>query len=160
NTPFRDGAPAVPDVASTGRHIWDAAAEAGRSVRNYGFFLYFADGTAGVRGGPDNYPVAKGLQPAGPDPARISDADFRRFDLEYPASDAPNLVFKQNGDERALYPKTKYGKFEMPSRFSEWNREFQLMLAKDPTGDSVPALMLIRLGTDHTSGASGGKHTP
>jgi hypothetical protein len=34
------------------------------------------------------------------------------------------------------------------------------MLDKDPTGASIPALMLVRLGTDHTFAMSGGKHTP
>ena len=33
-----------------------------------------------------------------------------------------------------------FGKDKMPSRFSEWNREFQMMLAKDPTGGAVPHL--------------------
>ena len=46
------------------------------------------------------------------------------------------------------------------SRFAEWNREFQMMLAKDPSGGAVPALMLVRLPMDHTEGASGGHHTP
>src|SRR6185369_14604061 len=36
----------------------------------------------------------------------------------------------------------------------------QLMLAKDPTGASVPNLMLVRMPTDHTVGASSGKHAP
>ncbi|HTQ39862.1 MAG TPA: hypothetical protein VMJ32_12610 [Pirellulales bacterium] len=159
-SPFRAGVPPVPDVANTGRNIWDAAREAGLSLRNYGFFLYFADGTVGLRGGPDNYPVSPGLQPPGHNLAGITDADFRRFDLDYPDSDAPQTVFQQSGESNALFNETTYGKYEMPSRFAEWNREFQMMLAKNPAGAAVPALTLVRLGVDHTSAASAGKHTP
>src|SRR6185295_7104838 len=49
---------------------------------------------------------------------------------------------------------------EMPSRFAEWNREFQMILAKDPSGAGVPGLMLVRMPTDHTVAARAGKHTP
>ena len=35
-----------------------------------------------------------------------------------------------------------------------------MMLAKDPSGASVPTLTLLRLPEDHTRGASGGKHSP
>jgi hypothetical protein len=158
--PFSNGLPAIPDVANTGRNIWDAAKEAGISLRNYGFFLYFSDDNAGAAGGPDNYPVAVGLLPPGHDLAGVTDADFRRFDMDYPDSDAPETYFKKTGNKQCLYSMTKYGKYEMPSRFSEWNREFQMMLAKDATGGAVPALTLIRLPLDHTVAAKAGKHTP
>ena len=133
NSPFRDGVPPVPDVANTGRNIWDVTHDAGLSLRNYGFFLYITDKNVGVSTGPDNYPVAPGLQPPGHDLAGITDIDYRRFDLDYPDSDAPNFYFKQTGDKQSLFKKTSYGQFESPSRFAEWNREFQMMLAADPT---------------------------
>jgi YVTN family beta-propeller protein len=158
--PFSKGLPAIPDVANTGRNIWDVAKEAGVSLRNYGFFLYFSDDNAGAAGGPDNNPVATGLLPPGHDLAGTSDADFRRFDMDYPDSDAPETYFKKTGDKQCLYSMTKYGKYDMPSRFSEWNREFQIMLAKDATGGAVPALTLVRLPLDHTVAAKAGKHTP
>jgi hypothetical protein len=47
-----------------------------------------------------------------------------------------------------------------PSRFSEWNREFQEMLEKDPTGDSVPAFETVRFGRDHTMGLNPGFGSP
>ncbi|HEY2759812.1 MAG TPA: alkaline phosphatase family protein, partial [Pirellulales bacterium] len=158
--PFNKATPPIPDVASTGRNIWDAAREAGITLRNYGFFLYIADGTVGLSSGPDNYPVAAGLQPGGHNLKGLTDIDYRRFDLDYPDSNAPSMYFNQNGNKQNLYEKTAYGKFEMPSRFAEWNREFQLMLAKDPTGAAVPTLTLLRLPEDHTEAARGGKHTP
>jgi hypothetical protein len=98
--------------------------------------------------------------PGGHDLDGITDVDFRRFDMDYPDSDAPAFYFKQTGDKNCLWKTTKFGKDAMPSRFSEWNREFQLMLAKDPTGGAVPAFILLRLPTDHTTGARSGAHTP
>ena len=62
---------------------------AGLSYRNYGFFV--TDGI--TRDGkviiPDNYPAGAGLQPGGHDLDGLTDVDFRRFDLDYPDSDAP-----------------------------------------------------------------------
>jgi DNA-binding beta-propeller fold protein YncE len=156
----KDGAKPIPDVASTGVNIWDAARNAGVSLRNYGFFLFFSDHNTGLPGGPDNYPVVAGLQPPGHDLAGVTDADFRRFDMDYADSDAPEMYFKQTGDADCVFKTRTYGSTQAPSRFAEWNREFQMMLSKDPSGDAVPGLMLIRLPTDHTSGGSGGKHSP
>ena len=157
---FGNGVEPAPNPASTNRSIWDAAHDAGITLRNYGFFLFFADTTTGTPGGPDNYPLSEGLLPGARDLAGITDLDYRRFDLDYPDSDAPAILARQSGDADCLYPKTEYGRAHAPSRFSEWNREFQMMLAKDPTGAAVPALNLIRLGNDHTSGASQRKHSP
>jgi hypothetical protein len=157
---FKNGAPPIPDVASTGRNLWDLAREAGISMRNYGFFLSFDDRLVGLKGGPDNYPTAAGLQPPGHDLAGISDSDYRRFDLDYPDSDAPAAFARQSGQRNMLFKITAYGKYQVPSRFTEWNREFQMMLAKAPDGTAVPSLTLIRLPNDHTIGAKAGKHTP
>ncbi len=157
---FKDGAPPIPDVANTGRNIWDAVNEAHLSMRNFGFFLYITDNIVGIKAGPDNYPTSAGLQPAGHDLAGVTNIDYRRFDLDYPDSDAPSVYYKQTGDKKCLFARTEYGKHQSPSRFSEWNREFQMTLAKDPTGAAVPAYMQIRLPTDHTQAARSGKHSP
>jgi DNA-binding beta-propeller fold protein YncE len=160
NPAFRNGAKPIPDVGNTGRNIWDAANDAGISFRNYGMFLSFDDRTSGVPGGPDNYPTAPGLLPSGHDLAGATDADYRRFDLEYADSDAPEFYCRQTGDKNCLYGKPTFGRYKAASRFTEWNRELQMMLAKDASGGAVPRLMLIRLPEDHTLGGSGGKHTP
>ncbi len=152
---FPQGGPPVPDVAEAANgHLWDDAVRAGVSFRNYGFFL--TDGLPGVL--PDNAPAAAGLLPdghyaGGPLNPKINgntDADFRRFDLTYPDSDGP----------RAGYATTAYGRFRSPDRFAEWDREFQLLLQADPTGKGVPALMLVRLMSDHTAGYTPGQATP
>jgi YVTN family beta-propeller protein len=157
---FRNGAPAIPDVANTGRNLWDTAKEAGISMRNWGFFLTVNTVGQGTPKGPDNYPTAAGLQPPGHDLAGITDIDFRRFDLEYPDSDAPMFYFHRDGAGECLFGMHHYGKAGMASRFAEWNREFQMMLKKDPKGGAVPALMFVRFPMDHTEGARGGEHTP
>jgi YVTN family beta-propeller protein len=151
---FPNGAPAVPDVAEApGGHIWDAVRAAGLSYRNYGFFYSF--GEKGRKGPiiPDNYPSAAGLQPAGRSLEGVSDFDFRRFDGDYADGDAP-------GKNGCPCKEATYGHFEMPSRFAEWQREFQLMLAKDPTGNAVPAFMTIRFMKDHTEGFAPGQFAP
>jgi YVTN family beta-propeller protein len=158
---YKDGAKAVPDVAEApGGHIWDLVRKHGLSYRNYGFFL-----SDEIRNGKtiviaDNYPNSVGLQPGGHDLDGISDVDFRRFDLNYPDSEARMILAKQTGNEKYFRPMRKFGKYEAPSRYSEWKREFDQMLAKSPDGASVPAFMTIRFCTDHTMGTNPTQHTP
>jgi YVTN family beta-propeller protein len=153
---FPNGAPAVPDVAEApGGHIWDAVRAAKLSYRNYGFFYSFgvATGNPPIPVIPDNYPASTGIQPAGRDLAGISDFDFRRYDNDFPDSNAPK-------DYGCLYQLSTYGAYNMPSRFAEWKREFSLMLKNDPSGNSVPAFMTVRFHHDHTQGVTPGKFTP
>src|SRR5262249_13516403 len=121
---FQKDVQPIPDVASTNRNIWDAAREAKVSLRNYGFFMTSAGSDAGSPRGPDNTPAAIGLQPGGHDLAGVTNLDFRKFDMDYPDSDASDFYFKQTGDKDCLFALAKYGKADAPSRFSEWNREF------------------------------------
>lgn len=162
---YKNGAPAIPDVAEApGGHIWDLVNKAGLSFRNYGFFLSHVihknNATTGPIIIPDNYPASVGLQPGGHDLEGKSDVDFRRFDMDYPDSEAPLHLYEQTKDPKFLFKKTGFGKYHAPSRFSEWKREFDLMLKKDPTGNSVPNFMTIRFCTDHTAGLSSLKHAP
>lgn len=159
---FKDGAKPFPDVAEApGGHLWDSAKKAGLTYRNYGMFMSNGIKTKdGKQVIPDNYPASTGLQPGGHNLDGLTDVDFRKFDLDYPDSEAPSLYFDQTKDKNFLWAKTKFGKFDAKSRFTEWKREFQQMLDKDPSGGAVPHLMLVRLGTDHTQGANPGKKTP
>ncbi len=151
---FPNGAPAITDISrSPNGHIWDAAEQAGLAYRNYGFFYTFGVSQNGVNIIPDNYPAAPGLLPPGHNLAGKSDFDFRRFDGLYADSDAPRHY-------GVPYPIATYGKYNMPSRFDEFNREFQKMLAADPTGKGVPALMTVRLMNDHTLGFRAGVQSP
>jgi len=151
---FPNGAPPIPDVAQApGGHIWDAVRAAQISYRNYGFFYSFGVKQNGQPVIPDNYPAAAGLQPAGRDLGGVSDFDYRRYDNQYPDSDGPF----QYG---CTYKRVTYGHYNAPSRFSEWYREFQLMLAKDAAGASVPAFMTVRFNHDHTEGYRAGNFSP
>ncbi len=155
-SPFRDPAtgtaPAIHDVSvAPGGHIWDdvqanvSLAGTGLSAkyRNYGFFALFGDNV----NTPDNYPTDLGLRPAGHDGGGVTDIDFREYDASYPDSEGPAAV-------GSLYPKAGYGHYNAPSRYTEWNREFQQMLTADPTGSTVPAFETVRFMHDHTQGVS------
>ncbi len=151
---FPNGAPAIPDVSeAAGGHIWDAVRAANLSYRNYGFFYSFGVTQNGNPLIPDNWPAAAGLQPAGRNLVGFSDWDYRRYDNDFPDSNAP-------GSYGCFYQRTTYGHYNEPSRFAEWNREFHLMLAKDHTGNSVPAFMTVRFHHDHTQGYTPGKFAP
>jgi hypothetical protein len=158
---FAGGAKSVPDVAeSPGRHIWDEVLHQKLTYRNYGFFENIGVEKGGKVIIPDNYPSVAALQPGGHDLAGVSDIDFRKFDLEYSDSEAPSQFAQQMHDTKYLRPLRTYGKYQTPCRFDEWNREFQMMLAKDPTGAAVPNFMTVRMGDDHTMGANANMHTP
>ena len=139
---------------------WDDVLKQNLTFRNYGFFE-----NIGVRKGgkviiPENYPSVSSLQPGDHDLAGVSDIDFRKFDLEYADSEAPAKYAQQLHDPKYLRPHQTYGKYEATCRFDEWNREFQMMLAKDPSGGAVPNFMTVRMGDDHTMGANANMHTP
>lgn len=159
---LRNGVKAIPDVAEApGGHLWDLAKKHDVTYRNWGMFT--ADGTRtkdGKQVTPDNWPASSGLLPAGRDLAGITDYDFRKFDLDYPDSEAWKIYYDRTKNEKFKWPKTAYGKYRSVSRFTEWNREFREMLKKDPTGDAVPNLMLVCMGSDHTHGGNPGKKAP
>jgi YVTN family beta-propeller protein len=154
DVPGLNGGKPIKDVAeSSGGHLWDTARREGLTFRNYGCFITF-----GVKDGdktiiPDNYPASAGVQPGGHDLGGITDVDYRKFDLNFPDSDGPAEAGRN-------WSMGTFGRAKLPSRIAEWKREFNLMLAKDPTGGAVPALEMIRMGTDHTSAARGGSPTP
>jgi DNA-binding beta-propeller fold protein YncE len=160
---FKEGMKPFPDVAEApGGHLWDLARKHNLSYRNYGMFV--SNGVKSKDGKqtivPDNYPASTGVQPAGRDLSGITNVDFRRFDTEYPDSDAARMYFEKTQDKKFLWKKTKFGMYDAPSRFSAWKREFDQMLAKDPTGNAVPNLMTVRFCTDHTAGANPGFKSP
>jgi len=134
---------------------------------------------------PDNYPNKPNLSPPGhiPTPtgkvAGLSDYDYRKFDFSYADSDAwvkygfqaadlglttGTLPCPNGNPSTGCYaslnsPIAVQGQAQ-PSRFSEWNREFQEMLKQDPTGNSVPAFMMVRFMRDHTMGLNAGFNSP
>jgi YVTN family beta-propeller protein len=157
---FKNGAPPIPNVASLDEHLWDRAKEAGIAYRNYGMFLSTKNDNDPTPAMPAYYPTVAGLQPPGHDLTGATDMDFPSFNLDYPDSDAPRRYLEQTQDKNCQYKESAYGKYNQSSRFAEWNREFQMMLQKDPTGNSVPNLMFVRFPHDHTQGMATRKHSP
>jgi YVTN family beta-propeller protein len=158
---FAGGAKAVPDVAAApGGHLWDLARKSGLTIRNYGFFSNNGLKQDGKTVIPDNYPASTGLQPGGHDLGGLTDVDYRRFDVNYPDSDAPAAYAERFKDPGFRWPVHAYGKDKLDGRVAEWKREFALMLAKDPAGGAVPNLTFVRLPSDHTAGANPGHPTP
>ncbi len=126
-----------PDGEPGAGYIWSAALRAGKSVRNYGFFLDLTRLFAPLAFGglpPVRDPHAAGLRvayPAHPALLDLTDPWFRGFDNKLPD----------------FY------------RFQEWAREFDGYVA---SGD-LPALSLVRLMNDHMgsfSQAIDGVNTP
>jgi YVTN family beta-propeller protein len=169
----------IPDVAEApGGYIWDGVKEAGLTYRNYGFFLSSGVPAKASSGDnyqsiPDNYPNKANLSLPGhiPTPpgqvAGFSDYDYRKFDFGYADSDAwakygfnATDLGLTTGNPPGYYASENSPIQAQPSRFSEWNREFQEMLKQDPTGNSVPAFMMVRLMRDHTMGLNPGFGSP
>jgi DNA-binding beta-propeller fold protein YncE len=104
-------------------YLWNAVLRAGKTLRNYGFFL---DGTRYELPAPDNIPLErhsfeKKLVVAYPTRAELldrTDPYFRGFDQAYPDF----------------------------WREAEWEREFDEFVKNN----NLPSLSLVRLGADHT----------
>ncbi len=118
---------AAPDSAEGGAgegYIWNAAQQAGLSVRSYGFFVDLE--RYHLKGFPQAIPV---------DPNPFAD------NLQVAYSTSPALspftdIYYRGFD------------FNLPEyfRFTEWNREFQQF----DTNNNLPSLSLVRFGEDHT----------
>lgn len=164
----------IPDVAEApGGYIWDGVKEAGLTYRNYGFLLSSGAPSKPPFEIPDNYPSKVNLSPPGhiPTPpgqvAGFSDYDYRKFDFGYADSDAwvkygfnATDLGLTTGNPPGYYASENSPIQAQPSRFSEWNREFSEMLKQDPTGNSVPAFMMVRFMRDHTMGLNPGFNSP
>ncbi|GAC1639189.1 MAG: alkaline phosphatase family protein [Herpetosiphon sp.] len=140
---------------SPGGYLWDAAAEAHISYRDYGEFVQF-DG---------NYPATKGkLIPAsdantcaGPVAHSYSgmtigaDQLLCFLPMNVNAVTTPNLVGHFDPKFR-----TYDLRYRESDRIAEWQREFNDFVARD----ALPQLSIVRLPNDHTSGTTPGRLTP
>ena len=136
-----------PDVnRAPGGYIWEAVAKKGLSYRNYGFYNQFADAKM-----PDGKVIAKANEPTKRALTGHTDVDFLRFAMDYADSDAPRL-------HNALAPRDRkaYGTHNAPSRYAEWQREFDEYVRTD----SLPRFEMIRFPRDHTSGTRAGLSSP
>ena len=139
----------LPDVARPpSGYLWDHCAKHKIAFRNYGFYSQFQDPEDKrndiMRNSHDNTPTKMAL-------LKTTDLDYRRYDLTYPDSE---VYEKYNFG----YPKQRksFGKFGAQSRISEWKREFESFVKQG----TLPSLMMIRFGDDHTSGTQDGMPVP
>ncbi len=151
-------------------YLWDAAARAGLTYRNYGEFvatLSEAD-VKEVRENrsktyPDVSPTVSAFATKKSLEGHIN-PDFRNFDMRTPdaittdsyraarETNANPVISNSNADPR----------FRGNSRMGEWLKEFQTFAAERAagTGDRLPNLSIVRLSNDHTDGIGARRPTP
>lgn len=143
-------------------YLWDAAARAGLTYRNYGEFVATLS-EADVKAIRDNraksypdvspnvsaFPTKKSLE------GRVN-TEYRNFDMDTPDAmtvDSYRAARETNGTADPLINN---------SRLSVWLREFRTFAAERAagTGDRLPNLSVLRLPNDHTDGIAVRKPTP
>jgi YVTN family beta-propeller protein len=143
NSGFAPDLEGLTDVATApGGYLWDNAAKHHVSYRNYGFFVR---GMKATRGTPVQM---EGRKKALQD---HTDASFPDFDMNFADSDLWKRI-----DKSARAQKKTFGSFGSVSRFDEWKREFDSFVHDG----NMPALQLVRLPRDHTSGTAAGQWSP
>ena len=180
--PYTHGGQDVGEPATL--YLWDLAARAGLSYRNYGEFVASAsaDDLAAARERrhktyPDTSPTLVAV------PAKASlDGHYcpaaRNFDLDTPDAltiDSYRAAAASSGEGSApLDPLISTGnadaRFRGTSRTGAFLEEFARTVSRrekqesEPPGglkdDSLPALSILRLSNDHTSGLAPGKPSP
>jgi YVTN family beta-propeller protein len=167
----------VPDLNGTRdvaepetRYLWDAAARAGLTFRNYGEFvstLSEADVAALNSNRPKPYPDFTRIVSAFPTKRTLEghhSTEYPRFDLNVPDAMTPDsytsartsngvaLVSGANADER----------LRGRSRIGVWLEEFRRAAELRERGgaDTLPNLSVMQLPQDHTWGLDADKPTP
>ena len=130
-----------------GGYLWDNALKHGKEFRNYGMYIATGVPIRDREGRPfaeDNTATMKAFE------GRF-DPNFRIFDLDYAESDAWDKTGKS-------YPKRRmtFGANNAKSRFAAWKTDYDRLIATK----SVPPLMLVRFGNNHTAGTTPGAPTP
>ena len=153
-------------------YLWDAAARAGLSYRNYGEFVATLS-EADVKAIKDNraktYPDLTNNASAFTTKKSLEghfNASYRNFDLETPDSmtiDSYRAAKESGGAVSPIVSSAhRDTKFRGNSRFGVWLDEFRVMAAERAAGtaDRLPNLSIVRLSNDHTNGLAARKPTP
>jgi YVTN family beta-propeller protein len=153
-------------------YLWDAAARAGLTYRNYGEFvatLSAADVAAiksnRARSYPDTSPTVSAFPTKKPLEGHYSNS-FRNFDLDTP--DAMTLesyrAAKESGERTSPLISSAQSDphFRGVSRLSAWLDEFQGFVFDRKAGkpDGLPNFSMLRLPNDHTDGIKAGRPSP
>ena len=153
-------------------YLWDAAARAGLSYRNYGEFIatLSQDDVKAIKANrPKLYPDLSENVSAFATKKSLEghhSTTVRNFDLKTP--DALTVesyrVTKESGGRLnpAITNANSELKFRGVSRVGAWLDEFQAYVADLEAGkpDRLPNLSIVRFSNDHTSGISAGMPTP
>ncbi len=153
-------------------YLWDAAARAGLTYRNYGEFVTVIstkDVEAVGQKQHKNYPdISKAVRaiPNKPSLENHLSPSFRSFDVTAPDSmtvDCYKAALNPSGNaDAAVTPWNANPNCNGNSRLGEWLAEFRGFVAQRRAGkpDPMPALNIVRLPNDHTTGMKKGFPTP
>jgi hypothetical protein len=153
-------------------YLWDAAARAGLTYRNYGEFVTVIsekDVEAAGKQVPKNYPDVSHAVRAIPTKQSLTDhhsPTFRSFDVTAPDSMTVDC-YKAGLDpgassDPAVLQDNSNTNCRGNSRFGEWLAEFRVFVADREAGraDAMPALSIVRFPNDHTTGMKNNFPTP
>ena len=155
-------------------YLWDAAARAGLTYRNYGEFVTVIsakDVEAAGQKKNKSYPDISNAQRAIPNKESLTNhhsPSFRSFDLTAPDSmtvDCYKSALDPSGSSDPAVTRdnsNSNSNCRGNSRFGEWLAEFRSFVAEREAGhpDPMPALNVLRFPNDHTTGMKNGFPTP
>ena len=151
-------------------YLWDAAARAGLTYRNYGEFIATLS-EADVKELRENrsktypdlsptvsaFPTKKSLE------GRFS-PEYRNFDMRTPDAMTTDSyrAAKETNANPLISNSNAEPRFRGNSRMGEWLKEFQTFAAERAAGtaDRLPNLSILRLSNDHTDGVGARRPTP
>jgi YVTN family beta-propeller protein len=153
-------------------YLWDAAARAGLTYRNYGEFiatLSEADVSAirvnRAKTNPDVSTTVSAFASKKSLEGRFN-PDYRNFDLDTPDAISTDSYWAARDPRRHADPLISSGQadpmFRGNSRLGVWLEEFKKFAAERAAGtaDRLPNLSIMRLPNDHTDGVTARKPTP
>jgi YVTN family beta-propeller protein len=153
-------------------YLWDAAARAGLTYRNYGEFVLVisqkdveAAGQKRKKSYPDLSSAVRSIANKESLEKHHSDS-FRSFDVTAPDSmtvDCYQAALNPSGTaDAAVTRENPNEKCRGNSRLGEWLAEFQGFVKEREGGhgDMMPALNIVRFPNDHTTGLKNGFPTP
>lgn len=151
-------------------YLWDAAARAGLSYRNYGEYIATvtsADAEAvnarRRKAYPDTSPVAAAFATRRSLEGHFSPT-FPAFDVAIPdamTADSYGAARQGSGSDPVIRPTNPDSRFRGTSRLGEWLAELEGYIRDlDHGGSGLPALSIVWLPSDHTAGLVASMATP
>jgi YVTN family beta-propeller protein len=168
--PYLQGARDVAEPETL--YLWDAAARAGLSYRNYGEFvatLSEADIKAIKENRDKSYPDLTATVSAFPTKKSLEghiSTQFRNFDMSTPDAftvESYRAAKESSGNIAPVVSNSHPdARFRGYSRFDAWLEEFRVFAAERTAGTAnrLPNLSIVRLSNDHTDGLGAHRPTP